>query len=437
MNDKKLSTKPYKGVRDFYPEDMAVQNYLLAVWRKTALSFGFAEYDASILEPADLYRSKGAENAEMVDEQTYTFIDRGDREVTLRPEMTPTVARLIAGRQHDLKFPVRWFSIPNLFRYERPQRGRLREHWQFNVDLFGSDDFVADVEVIFFAYKTLLNFGATENQFKIKINHRAFIQEWLRTNFSITNPDDFATISNTLDRRLKISAEEFDALLSPFFSTTYTDFKQALDLDFSDFVASLDQNSETVINFKNIMAGLAEIGVNNVVFDASLARGFNYYTGIIFELVSTDGENNRALAGGGRYDNLTQLFSAEQVSGVGFGMGDVSLRDFLETADLLVSNMPSIAPDLVIIPTTPDLNLACSRLAESFRQRQIKTSVNLSAKKLNKKITDAADQKIPFAIVIGPDEVANNRFVLKNLTLKTTDEGNFDEISSLLINQIK
>ena len=145
---KHLSTDPYKGVRDFYPDDMAVQRYIFDVWSQTAESFGFERYDASMLEPADLYKAKGAENAEMVNEQTYTFIDRGDREVTLRPEMTPTVARMIAKKAKELAFPVRWYSIPNLFRYERAQKGRLREHWQLNCDIFGTDEVAADVEII-------------------------------------------------------------------------------------------------------------------------------------------------------------------------------------------------------------------------------------------------------------------------------------------------
>ena len=143
MTDKKLKTESYKGVRDFYPEDMAIQRYIFDTWSKTAESFGYERYDASILEPSDLYKSKGAENAEIINDQSYTFIDRGERDVTLRPEMTPTVARMVAGKKRELKFPLRWYSIPNLFRYERPQRGRLREHWQLNCDLFGGNDYIA------------------------------------------------------------------------------------------------------------------------------------------------------------------------------------------------------------------------------------------------------------------------------------------------------
>src|SRR3989344_4850492 len=142
--NKKLGTESYKGVRDFYPADMAVQNYIFDIWKSTVEKYGYEEYNASVLEPADLYRAKTGE--EIVNEQTYTFIDRGDREVTLRPEMTPTLARMVAGKRRELVFPLRWFSIPNLFRYEQPQKGRLREHWQLNIDIFGVSGMEAEIE---------------------------------------------------------------------------------------------------------------------------------------------------------------------------------------------------------------------------------------------------------------------------------------------------
>ena len=167
---KKLSLEPYKGTRDFYPEDQFVQNYIFGVWRKVAESYGYLEYGASILEETDLYRAKTGE--EIVNEQTYSFTDRGGRDVTIRPEMTPTVARMVAQKRKELSFPLRWYSIPNLFRYERPQRGRLREHWQLNCDMFGVDSIDADVEIISLAYDIMKAFGAKDENFEIRINDR-------------------------------------------------------------------------------------------------------------------------------------------------------------------------------------------------------------------------------------------------------------------------
>ena len=207
MTDKKLKTESYKGVRDFYPEDMAIQRYIFDTWSKTAESFGYERYDASILEPSDLYKSKGAENAEIINDQSYTFIDRGEREVTLRPEMTPTVARMVAGKKRELKFPLRWYSIPNLFRYERPQRGRLREHWQLNCDLFGGNDYIADVEIIALAYQTLIDFGATPDMFEIQVNDRALMTR-LYTAIGVSE-SAISTITKLNDKRNKIDTEAY------------------------------------------------------------------------------------------------------------------------------------------------------------------------------------------------------------------------------------
>ena len=167
--NKNLSTDPYKGVRDFYPEDMAIQNQIFDIWRSVALKYGYQEYTASILEPAELYRAKTGE--EILDKQSYLFTDRGDREVMLRPEMTPTVARMVAGRKRELVYPLRWFSMPNCFRYEQPQKGRLREFWQLNVDIFGVDSIQAEIEVIAMAYEITKGYGLKDTDFEIRIGN--------------------------------------------------------------------------------------------------------------------------------------------------------------------------------------------------------------------------------------------------------------------------
>ncbi len=247
-----LDTAPYKGVQDYYPEDMAVQNYIFGVWRKVAESAGYAEYSASPLEPTEIYAEKSGE--EIVSEQTFTFTDRGDRSVTLRPEMTPTLARMVAARRKSLKFPLRWYSIANIFRYERPQRGRRREHWQLNADLLGIAGIEADREIISLAYKVMKAFGAKDDTFEIRVN----------------NAD---------------------------------------------------------------VESLREVAPN-VVLDTEFVRGQAYYTGMVFEIYDTNKENSRSIAGGGRFDNLLELFDVEAVPAVGFGMGDIALKDFLETHDL-------------------------------------------------------------------------------------------------------
>ncbi len=303
-NKTKLSTEPYKGVRDFYPEDMVIQNYIFDTWKKVSGSFNYEEYNASPLEPAELYRSKTSD--EIVNEQTFSFVDRGGREVVLRPEMTPTLARMVAGRRKALKFPLRWFSIPNVFRYEKPQRGRKREHYQYNCDLMGIADISAEVETISIMHAIMKAFGAKDEDFQIKVNDRVLLNEKFGSQELI----------RLLDRKNKMSTEEFE-----------TEWRKISGKDF-------DPNIEPNENIKNLISKLAEKGIKNVVFDPTVTRGFDYYTGVVFEVFDTSPENNRSLFGGGRYDNLLEIFGVEPVPTVGFAMGDITLRDFLETHGL-------------------------------------------------------------------------------------------------------
>lgn len=410
----KLNTEAYKGTRDFYPEDMAVQRYIFDTWAKTAELFGFERYDASILEPAELYKSKGAENEELVNEQTYTFTDRGDREVTLRPEMTPTVARMVAARRRELSFPVRWYSIPNLFRYERPQRGRLREHWQLNCDMFGVDDVSADVEMIALAYNVLKAFGAKDEDFEIRVNDRV----WLRDQLAKYALDENQTraMMVLIDRKEKITNfdEEAEKIAG-----------QKVSLEFN----SNDQN----IRLINVVTSLRELGIHNVVVSPSTVRGFNYYTGTIFEIFDTDPKNNRSLIGGGRYDNLTTLFGGDPVSGIGFGMGDVTMRDFLETHGLLPKNIHVTAPTLIIVPTDVSLNIESEKIAQAFRAQCISTSVDLSDKKIGKKLSSASDAGATYVLVVGDDEIKNGTYTLKELATKEETKGTIE----YLINSLK
>src|SRR3989338_5251514 len=210
-NMENLSTDNYKGVRDFYPADQAIQNYIFGVMRKVAERFGYVEYNASVLEPSEIYRAKTGE--EIVNEQTYTFKDRGEREVTLRPEMTPTVARMVAAKRRELVFPLRWYSIPNLFRYEKPQRGRLREHWQLNADIFGVDSIYAEVEIISMASEIMRKFGVKDSQFEIRINSRKITNYILKTLMGLSDVDS-AKIAKIIDKKGKVDGETFELLLS-------------------------------------------------------------------------------------------------------------------------------------------------------------------------------------------------------------------------------
>ena len=404
--EKKLSTESYKGTRDFYPADMAVQRYIFDTWAKTAESYGFERYDASILEPSELYKSKGVENEELVNEQTYTFIDRGDREVTLRPEMTPTVARMVAGKRRDLHFPVRWYSIPNLFRYERPQRGRLREHWQLNCDMFGIDHYSADVEMIALAYHTLIAFGATPDMFQIHINDRRDMKEFYAS-FDITDEHIISEMTRLNDRKNKITPDEY---LNQLASITGGVEKATI----------LAEALTAPVPSNVLVNALRALGISNSTVNRTISRGFDYYTGTIFEVFDTSPENNRSLLGGGRYDNLTSLFGGDPISGMGFGMGDVTMRDFLETHNLLKENVPNTAPTLVIIPLNDTLNIEGEKIAQEFRNAGIRVSVDISGRKSDRKKVSAEKMGAPYILLLDDTSHTTKQYTLKQLTTHET-----------------
>ncbi len=410
----KLGTESYKGVRDFYPEDQFIQNYIFGVMKKVATRFGYQEYGASVLEPAELYRAKSGE--EIVNEQTYTFTDRGDREVTLRPEMTPTVARMVAGKRRELIFPLRWYSIPNLFRYEKPQRGRLREHWQLNVDIFGVGSMQAEVEIISLASEIMRAFGVKDNQFEVRINNRKIVNYILQTLIGLSETES-GKIAKIIDRKEKVSAEAFDKMITAAVGEKDNFLLTLLkSKNFEEFVERLPEDKgleEGIREVKTLMAALEKLGVTNVVFDQTLMRGFDYYTGIVFEVFDLNPENRRSLFGGGRYNDLLEIFEREKVATVGFGMGDVTMRDVLETYNLLPSFKTGVR--LAICTVGLEHTDYAQELAQKLRAKNISVIVDYSGKKVGDQIKRADKQDIPFIVAVGDDEVKSGQLKVKNL----------------------
>ena len=407
--NKKLSTEAYKGVRDFYPEDMFIQKHIFERMRKAVEKFGYVEYGASVLEPAELYREKSGE--EIVNEQTYTFTDRGDREVTLRPEMTPTVARMVAARRRELAFPLRWYSIPNLFRYEKPQRGRTREHWQLNVDLFGSDSIEADVESISVASEIMHAFGAKDGDFEININNRKLWNSIC--DFLGFSDEQKHKISKLVDKKNKIPAEVFATESNNILGNISEKFIVLINKKKLEDLPKEIKNSE---GYKETEAALVEFskhGITNAFYNTSIMRGFDYYTGIVFEVNDTSPENRRALFGGGRYDDLASLFGGEKIPAVGFGMGDVTIRDFLETHNLMPLYKPSAALYIAIQDET--CRESAELLAKQLREQDTSIVLDISHKKLGDQIKTADRQKIPFVTAIGAEEVKSGAYRVKNL----------------------
>ncbi len=426
MNDKpkKLSIDPYKGVRDFFPQDMSVEKAIFGIWRSAVEKYGYEEYGASVLEPADMYRAKSGE--EIANEQTYTFIDRGDREVTLRPEMTPTLARMVAAKRRELVFPVRWYSIPNLFRYEQPQRGRVREHWQLNVDIFGVESVNAEIEVINIAYDITRLYGLKDTDFEIRLNNRKVMNYVTRDVFGL---DEAAAqkISKLIDKKDKVKPEAFEMGATEILGDKTPKFLTLLNSkNFEEFASHLQQTSEEHEGIKEIKAviqGLEKLGITNVRFDQTLMRGFDYYTGIVFEVFDLNPANRRSVFGGGRYDDLLALFGNEKVPAVGFGAGDVVARDLMETYGALPS-APSSA-DVALCVVGPDNAPYSLSLAQSLREKGIRVFIDISGKKLGDQISNANKRGIPKIVVIGDEESKTGKFKIK--TLSTSEEVSVDE----------
>lgn len=394
----KLSTDPYKGVRDFYPEDQFVQRYMFEHMERVCELYGYEEYNASVLEPAELYRSKTSE--EIVSTQTYTFTDRGEREVTLRPELTPTLARMIAAKQREIPFPARWYSIANCFRYEGTQKGRLREFWQLNADIIGTEGVEADAEIIALAHATLRSMGAEERDFEIRVSDRRILDAIYD---SVGLAKEYAAnVTRLLDRRSKI--EDFEVQLIELIKHE----EKAVEL-----IAEIERTTSTAY-LEKLRVTLEHMNIQNVIVDTSITRGFDYYTGMVFEVFDTDPGNRRSLAGGGRYDNLLTLFGGDPIPAVGFAMGDVTARDFLEAHNL----MPAYAPatELMICIVEESATSHAMRLAQDLRREDVTVSVNYSGKRIGDQIRQADKMKIPFVIAVGAQERDSGRYAIKNLS---------------------
>lgn len=392
----KLSTEPYKGVRDFYPEDQFLQRYLFEHMERVCELFGYEEFNASVLEPAELYRSKTSE--EIVNEQTYTFTDRGEREVTLRPEVTPTFARMIAGRIRDIPLPARWYAIANVFRYERPQHGRLREFTQLEVNMVGVEGVEADAEVIAVAHGIMRSLGAEERNFEIRVSDRRLLDAVFDT---VGIPAEArADVTRLLDRRKKM--DDFAEKLAEHLDTA----KAATLID------ELDRTTSSKY-LEDLRVTLEHMGIGNMVVDTSITRGFDYYTGMVFEVYDTDESNRRSLFGGGRFDTLLSLFGGDATPAVGFAMGDVTARDFLITHNLMPAYVP--ATELMICIVEPEATSHAVQLAQSLRREDVAVAINLSGKRVGDQIRQADKMKIPYVIAVGKNERESGRYTVKNL----------------------
>ncbi len=419
-----LSKQPYKGARDFYPEDKRVQNYIFSVWQNVVESYGYEEYDAPLIEPTEIYTAKSGE--ELVNEQTYRFEDRGGRDITIRPEMTPTVSRMIAARRQETPYPARWYSIPNLWRYERPQKGRLREHWQLNVDIFGVSTIDAEIELVLIANGIMSKFGAKQDDYTILVNSRQLVGIIMGEYLQL-DPSQSHRIVKLLDKRKKVSDEAFfsEARQVVENDETLEKLKNIVEAESFAELPEEIRSSEPIKTIQLMFTHLADNNIDNVKFDVTLMRGFDYYTDIVFEVFDNNPDNPRSMFGGGRYDGLVELFGADALPVAGFGVGDVVISEFLKEKDLL-PELTSIT-DLYIIPIGDVLREA-QGIAKLLRHEGVNVAVDITGRKTDKQIKTAVNKSIRYALFVGDNELNREKFNLKDLKEHTENELSIPEI---------
>ena len=427
----KLSTQPYKGTRDFYPREMRLRNWFFGVIRQVLEASAFEEYNGPMLESLDLYAAKSGE--EIANEQTYNFTDRAERRLAIRPEMTPTVARMVAGKMGELNFPLRWFSLPNMYRYEKPQRGRLREFWQVNVDIFGCDTFEADLECIASAIRLLRAFGADSSMFTVHINNRRFFNDAVST-IANTDLEGCRKISKVIDKRNKIPAEvyvkELENLGMNADQIARLDGLYSATVEEAVAVCPDSMGSQELIQLFDM---LKKTGLDAYcAFDFGIIRGLDYYTGTVFEVYDNAPENNRAMFGGGRYDNLVGLFvNNAKISGVGYGLGDVTLENFLTTHRLVPETFG--ASRKVLITRFADVPYEhYMRILDSLHSEGITAAIYLGTKKFGKQIDYAVKGDYTHTITVGGDEVQKNTLRLKDLTTREEIECTLEQAIAAL-----
>lgn len=409
-----LSTQPYKGARDFYPEDKRIQNYIFSVWARIAQRYGYEDYMSPMLEPYELYAAKTGQ--EIVNEESYLFTDRGGRQVMIRPEMTPSVSRMVAAKRQELAYPARWYNIANYMRYQRPQRGRLREFWQLNCDIFGVETIDAEVELITMADEIMKTFGATDKMYAIKINSRHLVN-FLMAEYLELDVVQSQLMIKLFDRKDKISPAEFrDQALEIFDANKAKEGLHKIGALFAaKTMGDLPKqilDSSAIEQVQTLFTLLREHGVKSATFDIGLMRGLDYYTDIVFEVFDANPENARALFGGGRYDGLVGLFGVEPIPTAGYAIGDVTFTDFLETHKLLPKLTTTTEVYLVVLG---DALKGAQKLAARLRAEGVNVEVDITGRKLDKQIKTAVKKGVPFLLFIGQKELDEEMYTLKDL----------------------
>lgn len=412
-----ISNSPPKGTSDWWPDEYAKRKYIFDTWRSVNRQFGYDEYLTPMLESADVYRAKSGED--VGGKELMTMIDRAGRELAIRPEMTPSVTRMVTRFYKQAPKPLRLFSIANYYRNERPQRGRNREFWQLNTDIFGSTSLWADLEILQVALELMLAFNPPAGSFILQVNHRQLIDAALAEAAQL--PEELITPTvRLLDKYSKIGKEKFvkstaDLGVPESATEALIQFIECRSLD--DLLAQfpLFADNKGFQDTQTLLQALTELGYGDwITFNASIIRGFDYYDGMVFEIFDNHPQNNRALFGGGRYNGLANIFGSEDIPAVGFAPGDETTRIFLESWDLLPSETAD--PQHIFFPLFDEsLVNESTQLAQTLRRAGFRVEQGVERQSFKQAFKYADSKGFAYTLVLGSNEAAAKQITVKNM----------------------
>eukprot|EP01035_Chromulina_nebulosa_P018029 gene18029-23670_t len=432
-SSEKIDVNPPKGTRDFYPEDHRLKTWLFNSWRSVASLYGFEEYDAPVVENEALFIRKAGDE---VTQQLYNFVDKGDRRLSLRPEMTPSLARMVLGKGGALSYPIKWFSIPQCWRYERMTRGRRREHYQWNMDIWGVEGIEAEAELLSAIVYNFKSLGLTSEDIGIKVNSRKLLNDMM---LQLGIPKDkWAATCVLVDKLEKIPLNELENELTTIGllkSTVETLLGYIQAPNLNELKTLLGEKAEGIIDIENLFELANSYGYKDwLVFDASVVRGLSYYTGIVFEGFDKS-KQLRAVCGGGRYDNLLESLGGDSTPAVGFGFGDAVIVELLKMKNL-IPDFSKNDIDVMVFSMDSSLKSVAVNIASKLRNKGIKTDLILQDKK-TKWVFQRADKiGVDYVVLVAPDEYKENKVVVKKLSNSSQSSYNIEELSDFLHNEI-
>lgn len=410
-NSGPLRIQPVKGTRDFYPDKMRFRNWLFGEMRSVSERYGYEEYDGPFLEPYELYAAKSGE--EIVNEQMYILEDRGGRKLGIRPEMTPTLARMVAQKQAALMKPIKLYSIPACWRYERPQKGRVREFWQYNIDILGVESMEADAEIIAVGVDLFRSLGLTPDEVYVRVNNRKFMQSAL-TSFGIDS-QRIGLVYKAIDKKERWPAQEYQAYLRQI-GLSDTQMMQLDELLAAKDLSQITTRNQGYEELSSLFHYLELYGVSEFcAFDPTVVRGLAYYTGTVFEAFDRDREF-RSIIGGGRYDNLVETFGGGKLPGVGFGAGDVVLELVLTKYDRLPVLQDGLTAFIANYSFTE--KPTALRIATDLRRQSINAETNLMEVSLDKQLRYAGRRAAKFVVIVAPAELEHAQVVVRDMVTR-------------------